>query len=62
MLTTGLSNHSNNVNINKNTPNINQHNQMDNNLMYNVNNMNMMQNNSSFGAKSLDYNSDEIGN
>lgn len=34
---------------------------MDNNSMYNLN-MNINQNNSQFGMKSLDYNSDEIGN
>ena len=54
----------NNVIANRNTS-IHQHNPnvMDYNNMYNINpnNMNNMQNNSAFGMKSLDYNSDEIG-
>jgi hypothetical protein len=34
---------------------------MDYNNMYNINNNMNMQNNSGFGQKSLDYNSDEVG-
>jgi kinesin family protein 12 len=61
-LTTGLSNHSNNANVNRHTP-IHQYNPnvMDYNSMYNISNMNAIQNNSGFGLKSLDYSSDEVG-